>query len=182
MTTITLFFSFAGLLLAAYAVRLRFPRRSRSRSSKSSDSRVTEVLVYTGHTLRTVSVKEIDEGITWGKAVFPPELLIPFRFSDGVERLLLPIEPVELAKHRTMESARDKILMGRVFKPGGDIIETVRLVGSVAVIVVSVFLWMQLSSLNGTIVQMSVRLTAMEETLSKPLNIRPIPQASPVPQ
>lgn len=82
---------------------------------------------------------------------------------------MLAAQPLALAHHRTLEQARRHIIMGSLFRSGGDMVEMLRIAGAALVIACALYGIMQVRSLNGSLSGFDASLRAVNEKLSQPL-------------
>lgn len=82
-------------------------------------------------------------------------------------------EPLALAEHRTLEVARRSIVMGNIFKAGGEWTEMLRLVGAGLVVAAALYVTMTIRTLNGSMAEYDAQLRGVRDTLSRPLVVAP---------
>lgn len=85
---------------------------------------------------------------------------------------LIAVEPVALTKHRVLEQNRAAVIKGALFKSGGDLAETMRLVASCGVIAAAIFVYLAVSSLGGQMVKTQVTVDKMATTIASPLQVQ----------
>jgi hypothetical protein len=158
-----------GLMFLGFWLRRRWmPRVSRL-------SLPINVLLCDGRSASLHIAKRSESGsfIVAG-AEYPPSLVQRVDDLTGQHALyyLIGIESVALVQHRELERVRFGILTGALFKPAGDMVELLRLIGAAAVIAVAVFVYLQVASINSALSVQSAELKKANEVLSRPLVVQ----------
>lgn len=132
------------------------------------------LVVYDGKQVELRPGRRTSEGITDRTgASWPMELLYRSReMLSGRPVYFLPIESPVLLEHQVLERSRRAILKGQLFKPGGDIIEMLRMAAAILMIVVAIAVWFQFGGLSGRIERQSILIERQMEILSKPLVVQ----------
>lgn len=174
-------FSYLFIFFALVASGVWFWRR---RSLRAAQRLVmpSYVLLYDKQTTTLYKAERSQNGsFLVSGAEYPPALARRVDMSwDGAFNLyVIGIEAQALVQHRELESVRFGILTGNIFKPSGDMVETIRLVGAAAVVGLSIFVYLNMSSLNASLASQAVKIEQIQETLKAPLLTRPGPVPTP---
>lgn len=96
------------------------------------------------------------------------------RLADGAEALgmrlyVLAAEPMALADHRSLERSRKSIITGALFKPGGDMVQLMQMLGAAAVLGCSIYMFMVIGNVSQSLADQKTVIEKVQETLSRPL-------------
>lgn len=175
MTVFVVVLALAGFGMVAY---IALPRLGLGRIVKRRTA--VTLYVWDGAYLREHKAKWVDGYLdVGGGKLLGRELLRPVHSDSGDERYIHFADPVQYADHIAYEAMRVKILRGRFLKPGGDMVETIRMIASVVMLVTAAMLWMQANSFNRSLATLEQRVVEVQEILQKPLNIAPAPPPLP---
>jgi len=64
------------------------------------------------------------------------------------------------------------VLVGALFKPAGDIVEILRIIGAASVIGLSLYMFMQVSQMNAQLAKTQVVIERVEAQLAQPLIVQ----------
>lgn len=132
------------------------------------------ILVHTqGSTVLEPAVKTATGTYSIGGAEYPPSLLRPVENGSPVSGRFytLGLDAVALHTHQELERVRFGVLVGSIFKPAGDMVETSKLIAAALVIAAAVFMWSQVGSINNQLAQQAVMVKAVQEKLNQPLQV-----------
>lgn len=161
----TEYFLYAGsaLLFLYYWLRLRPGRAYKT---------PILLIVHDGSSFVVHRARRDDAGnIVAGGITYPAG--VPVRCENEADLsnpvYMLAADPLALAHHRTLEVARRHIVMGSLFRSGGDMVEMLRLVGAALVIACALYGLLQIRTLNTTYATFGSELRSVNEKLSNPL-------------
>ncbi len=120
----------------------------------------------------------VSDAVTW-----PGGTPVPMVNDTGspLQYYFLGVTPEGLSNHTMLERARANIVKGSLFRSGGELIETAKLVAVALVCCSALYALMTISSFNGAIAAQTAKLDQFEKTLSKPLVAVPAPSPAPAP-
>lgn len=163
-----------GLLGYYLYARNRSSRKRRLTIGFGQQSQGTCVLLYDGQSMTIHKAERSTSGsfIVDG-AEFPPILAkrVDETFALPYTLYLIAVEPVALHQHRELERVRFSILVGNIFKPAGDMVELLRIVGACLVIGVAVFVYTQVSSINSALARQEAQVELVIKKLNDPFVI-----------
>lgn len=121
---------------------------------------------------KTVEIKECEN--TDGNFVCRRNEIYPdagaMRAYHGADTYyLLAVEPVALVTHRRLERLRPSIVVGSLFRPGGDFAELVKWVAIAGLMVVTLWISFSFGGVSDSISRQALQVEQMRKTLEKPL-------------
>lgn len=183
-----------GVIVVLFAALWFFRDRIRFRSFPKGYA-----LIHDGSTFRLTRARVTHLGIEVTKdEVYPlgvsttmqlPSVHVPAELGPRAVPLKLPrsrrylfviaVEPLALVEHQTMERGRRTMVLGSMFKPGGDILRYLQFAAALVPLLASIWLTMQFASVQATLNQQASDLKVVKAVLSAPLVS--VPAGAPVP-
>lgn len=107
-----------------------------------------------------------------------PDRVYPLSQSQRVELpgmsvFVVTIDPLVLAEHEALERARRSILIGSLFKPGGDWMRWLQIAACVVPIAAAIWMTLSVGSLAAVVVQMRADVSVVRDVVSHPLVVAP---------